>query len=435
MLAHLTRARRSTPSTTCETDEGWAKTPPLPAARLRGVDGLLLRQCSPSRTRPSSIEDCVGWALETTAGQRWSPTTRRCPRPQADARRRWSARVPAPTGDPRRRRPHQPRSRRGDGSTRCAGAPPARRGGPPPVGRGPGAVNLRDRDFLDAVEPSTPGHAALDGGPRVGAACAVPLLADRPRPCAPRRGHRASSRLHPDLEIDWLAQHPVTAVLEGAASGSTRPARVLASESRTSTRVRRARPARLPGDPADGRDPRRQLHGLPRSRPRGAGYDLWIGDEAWDVDYFLHENPELKRPPTLADRLRRLAADARGRRARGLLTADYNAEMIEHVARYPRLRDRAVFVGDPDDIVPDPFGRVAADPRVDRGALRLRRLRHRVRPGRRRPEALRRARYGRTSGSASSPSAARASAAPAAPRRRGYPAACRARVAACGCWS
>ena len=24
-------------------------------------------------------------------------------------------------------------------------------------------------------------------------------------------------------------------------------------------------------------------------------YDLVLGDEAWDVDYFLHENPELKR--------------------------------------------------------------------------------------------------------------------------------------------
>ena len=36
-----------------------------------------------------------------------------------------------------------------------------------------------------------------------------------------------------------------------------------------------------------------------------------------------------------------------------LLTADYNAEMIEHIARYPRVRDRAIFVGEPDDIVPD----------------------------------------------------------------------------------
>ena len=33
---------------------------------------------------------------------------------------------------------------------------------------------------------------------------------------------------------------------------------------------------------------------LVSSRP----YDLWIGDEAWELDYFLHENPELKRPPS-----------------------------------------------------------------------------------------------------------------------------------------
>jgi len=38
------------------------------------------------------------------------------------------------------------------------------------------------------------------------------------------------------------------------------------------------------------------------------------------------------------------------------VTTDYNAEMIEHIARFPRIRDRAVFVGNPDDIVPDSFG-------------------------------------------------------------------------------
>ena len=30
--------------------------------------------------------------------------------------------------------------------------------------------------------------------------------------------------------------------------------------------------------------------------------------------------------------------------------------MIEHIARFPRLRDRALFVGNPDDVVPDAFG-------------------------------------------------------------------------------
>ena len=68
----------------------------------------------------------------------------------------------------------------------------------------------------------------------------------------------------------------------------------------------------------------------------------------------------------LADRLRRLAAAMDGR-ARAVLTADYNAEMIEQIARYPRVRDRALFVGNPDDVVPERFGAGAAgDPRLDR---------------------------------------------------------------------
>ena len=38
------------------------------------------------------------------------------------------------------------------------------------------------------------------------------------------------------------------------------------------------------------------------------------------------------------------------------LTADYNAEMIEQITRFPRLRDRAIFVGNPSDVVPGGFG-------------------------------------------------------------------------------
>ena len=37
---------------------------------------------------------------------------------------------------------------------------------------------------------------------------------------------------------------------------------------------------------------------------------------------------------------------ADGGEREAFLTADYNAEMIEHIARFPRVRDRAVFVGD-----------------------------------------------------------------------------------------
>ena len=86
-------------------------------------------------------------------------------------------------------------------------------------------------------------------------------------------------------------------------------------------------------------------------------YDLWIGDEAWELDYYLHENPEQKRAPYvwLTDFVGWLPMPDGGERE-AFLTADYNAEMIEHIARFPRLRDRAIFVGNADDIVPDAFG-------------------------------------------------------------------------------
>ncbi len=38
------------------------------------------------------------------------------------------------------------------------------------------------------------------------------------------------------------------------------------------------------------------------------------------------------------------------------LTADYNAEMVGHIARHPEVRDRALFVGSPEDIVADRLG-------------------------------------------------------------------------------
>ena len=86
-------------------------------------------------------------------------------------------------------------------------------------------------------------------------------------------------------------------------------------------------------------------------------YDLVVGDEAWDVDYFLHENPELKQTTYawMTDFVGMLPMPDGGERE-AFLTADYNAEMLEHIARFPRLRDRAIFVGNPEDVVPDRFG-------------------------------------------------------------------------------
>src|SRR6266571_2096870 len=164
-------------------------------------------------------------------------------------------------------------------------------------------------------------------------------------------------KLHPDLEIDWLAQHPVTAVLEARGERIHPASAHLANES-----------GHIESECAE-----HDLHCFQAIRRmdeillanfmlfhdvvRDDQYDLWIGDEAWELDYYLHENPEQKRAAYvwLTDFVGWLPM-ADGGDHEALLTADYNAEMIEHITRFPRVRDRAIFVGAPEDIVPDRFG-------------------------------------------------------------------------------
>ena len=85
-------------------------------------------------------------------------------------------------------------------------------------------------------------------------------------------------------------------------------------------------------------------------------YDLVIGDEAWDVDYYYHENPELKRQPFvfMTDFVGCLPVAGDEREA--FLCADRNADDIEHIARFPYLRDAAIFIGNPEDVVEESFG-------------------------------------------------------------------------------
>ena len=88
------------------------------------------------------------------------------------------------------------------------------------------------------------------------------------------------------------------------------------------------------------------------------GYDLVIADEAWDIDHYWHEHPELKkaRLAWFTDFVGFVPMPSGGERE-AFLTTDYNAEMIEHIERHPGVRDRAIFVGRPEDIVPLSFGK------------------------------------------------------------------------------
>jgi predicted glycosyltransferase len=164
-------------------------------------------------------------------------------------------------------------------------------------------------------------------------------------------------KLHPDLEIDWLAQHPVTAVLEAHGERIHPMSAELANESAHIT-------AEASEHDLNAFQAIRRMDEILLSNfmvfhdtVEAGDYDLVIGDEAWDIDYYLHENPELKRTAFawMTDFVGWLPMPAGGEHE-AFLTADYNAEMIEHVERFPRVRDRAIFVGEPDDIVADDFG-------------------------------------------------------------------------------
>jgi predicted glycosyltransferase len=167
----------------------------------------------------------------------------------------------------------------------------------------------------------------------------------------------ALREIHPDLEIDWLAQHPVTAVLAERGEWVHPLSAELASESTHITSESSGHD--LNAFQAIRRMDEILLHDFMvyQDAVETGEYDLVIGDEAWDIDHYLHEHPELKSTAFvwMTDFVGWLPMPEGGERE-AFLTADYNAEMIEHVERFPRVRDRAIFVGDPDDIVPDDFG-------------------------------------------------------------------------------
>jgi pimeloyl-ACP methyl ester carboxylesterase len=340
-----------------ETLEGWARW--NRHYWLRDWPGFLEFFFAQTFTEPHStkqIEDAIGWGLQTDPqtilrgmDAKWTN--------DRDSALRLCAHVPCPTliiqgsadaivGPAR-------------GAAVAAAIPQARLitldgCGHAPHLRDPVKVNLVLREF---VKPAPPPRRWVRGKSRRRRALYIssPIgLGHAQRDVAIVDELR---KLEPDLEVDWLAQHPVTAVLESRGEHVHPASAYLANES-----------SHIESESAE-----HDLHCFQAIRRmdeillanfmvfhdvvRDEQYDLWIGDEAWELDYFLHENPEQKHASYvwLTDFVGWLPMPDGGERE-AFLTADYNAEMIEHIARFPRVRDRAIFVGDDEDIVPDAFG-------------------------------------------------------------------------------
>ena len=340
-------------------DEGWSKYNAHYWRRdYRGFAEFFFSKMftEPHSTKP--IEDCVGWSQETTPEVLIA--TQRAPDfPDSDRTRELCAAVRCPVlvihGDEDAISPHE----RGRLLAEATGGSlvTLEGSGHGPHARDPVRVNLLLREFAQQVWPPSQKRQWRRGRSRNRRALFVssPIgLGHAQRDVAIARELR---QLVPDLKIDWLAQNPVTRLLEEEGERVHPASRMLASES-----------AHIESESAE-----HDLHCFKAWRAmdeilvanfmlfhdvvRDEPYDLWIGDEAWDLDYYLHENPEEKRAPFvwLTDFVGWLPMEDGGARE-SFLTADYNAEMIAQIERYPHLRDRALFVGDPDDIVPDDFG-------------------------------------------------------------------------------
>jgi len=231
-------------------------------------------------------------------------------------------------------------------------------GGHAPTLRDPVLANLLIRDFAQSLRPRTAGRRSWTRGrdrrKRVLYVSSPIGLGHVRRDLAIADELRARQ---PDLEIDWLTQHPVTQVLEERGERVHPASRWLASES-----------AHIESEAGEHdlnvfQAARRMdeimvanfmvFHDVVSDEP----YDLWIADEGWDVDHFLFDNPELKRTAYawLTDFVGWLPMPEGGA-AEAVLTADWNAERVERMRRYPRLRDRSIFVGNADDLVDVPLG-------------------------------------------------------------------------------
>jgi pimeloyl-ACP methyl ester carboxylesterase len=307
--------------------------------------------CEPHSTK--QIEDCVGWALETTPEV--LVATQDAPALVGSDIVELASRVRCPSvvihGTEDRIRPLDSGAALANllGSTFV----PLQGSGHAPHGRDPVKVNLILRDFACPLTPRT----WIRGRSRRKRALFVssPIgLGHAQRDVAIATQLRT---LHPEIEIDWLAQHPVTAVLEANGERIHPLSAELANESR-----------HIESESAE-----HDLHCFHAWRRmdeillanfmvfhdlvRDHQYDLWIADEGWDIDYYLHENPEEKSAAYvwLTDFVGWLPMPDGGEQE-ALLTADYNSDMIEQIARFPRVRDRSIFIGETDDVIDGHFG-------------------------------------------------------------------------------
>ena len=279
-----------------DTDEGWAKYNRY--YWLRDYRGFLEYFFSQMFTEPHStkpIEDCIGWGLETTAETLVATQLREWM--DEDTARDLCRRVRCPvrviqgsedaiTGPGR----GSLSPRRPAASSSCSRA------------RGTARTCAIQSRSTSSCASSLPcrgrPHNGCAGSHAASARCTSRRRSASATHSATPRSPTSSGSSIPDLEIDWLAQHPVTKVLEARGERIHPGSALLANES-----------SHIESECAE-----HDLHCFQAIRRmdeillanfmvfhdliRDEQYDLWIGDEAGSSTTTCTRIPSRSRPPT-----------------------------------------------------------------------------------------------------------------------------------------
>lgn len=234
-------------------------------------------------------------------------------------------------------------------------------------GRDAAKVNHFIRDFVRGrevasrrippmAERKTPPHRSRGRGPRRVLWLSSPIgLGHIQRDIAIARRLR---EVHPDLTVEFLAADPARRVVEAAGERLHPATDLLLNES-----------AHVESWAAD-----HELHAFNAlwdmdeimaanfmtfaDAVEAGDYDLWVGDEGWDLDYFLHENPELKRAPYvfLTDFIGMLPMRDDPASVEFTRAWEKNAENVDHLRLHPDVRDLSIMIGDEEDVLDRDFG-------------------------------------------------------------------------------
>lgn len=227
----------------------------------------------------------------------------------------------------------------------------------------PALVNQLIEGFLDDVYPAAVEPTQESGRAPGISSPAAPRVLYLSSPIGLGHARRDAAivdelrRIVPAAEVEWLAQDPVSRFLDARDETLHPASRMLVTES-----------THLESETQDHdlymTEAMRRMDEILLANfavfldvVREGRYDLVVGDEAWEVDHFLHEEPGLKstRFAWLTDLVGALPMPDKGQRDVDF-TAEWNAQMVDHVRRNPSVRDLALFIGDPDDVLDVPLG-------------------------------------------------------------------------------